>query len=294
VFLSAVSSWAAIRETYVYSRAPSESELAEVVSQPGVREFRVTLENPTSAELERVKRLPSRSRVDLRSIGYPSEAALSFWRQWAEDDRGEVMFLSDFYPTESEARRLDSIGLQRWSLAFAAYPAGSDVRRLNSFGGRPRLIFMAARYPTPVEQTPLLALDRGFPIEVISTQWTRYVHMDFLNRMPQRKRLTIWDVYPSATDLTYLEVIRDLDRLVIEADFDPASSEVWSKLARYPLVWVRTASLPSDAHLRALDEAYRAGSRFEELVIRLGRAPSAGERSRLEALSVPVALRIDI
>jgi len=117
--------------------------------------------------------------------------------------------------------------------------------------------------------------------------------MDFLNRMPQKKGLTIRDIYPTDVALTYLVAIRDLGRLVVETDFDPYRADVWGKLSSFAVTWVRSGSLPSASQLQGWKEALDQGARFEKLVLRPGRALTAREQEALESSRLPVDLRVD-
>lgn len=284
---------AALHETYLLGQGPAESDLRTLSGVPGSRDYRVTVQNPDSRELDRIRRLPNASRIEVRAESYPAEREVPAWQAWAHSGSGETMFIATSYPTPQEVERLNRIGFAKLALSFVDFPTSVDCASLNRLQGEVKVFFNTGRYPQPPEQTPLLELSPHFEIEMIANQWPRYVHMDFLNRMPQKKGLTIRDIYPTDVALTYLVAIRDLGRLVVETDFDPYRADVWGKLSSFAVTWVRSGSLPSASQLQGWKEALDQGARFEKLVLRPGRALTAREQEALESSRLPVDLRVD-
>ncbi len=296
VFLLALASpaWAAFETTFVLSHTPGEAELARLAKVPGPKAYRVTVSTPSAADLARLVRLPEATRIELRFTEPPRQALLPEFQALAKQVP-QAMFLFQDQPLVSEIRRIREAGFARLWISVQQYPISQgDLDAYALLGPESWVVFNTGRFPkADGEQGVLLEFPKDLGgLQFVSTSWPRYYAMDFLNRLPQPKRLNIVDISPSESDLPYLKNIRQLDRLVVETDFDP-SATLWGLLGTIPVSWLRGQGVPGAAQLGVIQKSIGNGGHFEKLILRDGREVTSTERARLEASGLQVELRMD-
>lgn len=279
----------AIENTLVADHLPISQELHRFMRFSGKKNFRITLDILKSQDLARLAHLKQYGTVEARFSEPPPKALLSEFQEFARAVP-EAWFLFKTQPTVSEVQRILSAGFQKLYVSVQQYPLSSgDLPAYALLGQETWVVFNTGQYPKPEEQMVLLELPKNLAgLQFVVSSWPRYYVMDFLNRLAQPKRLNVQNIFPNESDLTYLKNIKQLVRLGLETDGDPASLTLWSWLSGLPFFWSRAEGLPSEKHLQALRDAT-----FEKLIIRDGKSLSASERTRLEALPYPVEVRWD-
>lgn len=280
---------AAIENTLVADHLPISQELHRFVKLPGKKNFRITLDILKTQDLARLANLKQYGSVEARFSEPPREALLSEFQEFSRAVP-EAWFLFKTQPTVSEVQRILTAGFKTLHLSVQQYPMSTgDLPAYALLGPEAWLVFNTGQYPKPEEQIVLLELPKNLAgLQFVASSWPRYYAMDFLNRLPQPKRLNVQNIFPNESDLTYLRNIKQLVRLGLETDGDPARLTLWSWLSGLPFFWSRSDGLPSEKHLQALRD-----TNFEKLIVRDGNSLSSSERARLEALPYPVEVRWD-
>ena len=272
-----------IHETFVVNGSPSPSQIAHWNTLAGSRNYVFLLKDSYPNDFDRIADLRNAEKISIDVSNYPSEFHLPYWEK-LRGKNVELVGLDTRVPTPSEIERLNRLGFS--SVFFLTYmPSPEEASRLNQLTFKNSVTFATHQFPHYIDVDTFLAMPRNLVVTIAMDFWPEYVHMDTLNLIPQKQRLRILDIFPSAAEAPYLQNLKNVEEIGVETNFDADTIEVWQRFGSFPVRWTSKDHVPSEKAL----SAFEAGTaKSHHLTIDQDEDLTPLERLRLQKLDIPV------
>ncbi|OFZ80151.1 MAG: hypothetical protein A2583_16385 [Bdellovibrionales bacterium RIFOXYD1_FULL_53_11] len=282
----------AVIETRIwyFEGEPSGSQVALWNARPdGIRNmiFTAYMFSPRGianiAAIERVGELEARTSV------FPSRESVKAWKRLAAIPGMSIHYKASRLPSAFEHSILKEIGFKKITFNLTSLPARNEAALLADLAGAEVALEMdIGRLPNFDDKPALMNVPASVLFVHKADYWPRYIQMDVMNLLPHKHVLHISGQYPVMEAFPYLHGIKRLQRVVVDADFEPSGAGVWTEFGALPVQWRSYRAVPGASGFSAFASSLSAGMR--SVSVDAGEITLSGaEVDRMRSAGVPVA-----